>query len=284
MARHRRKRAWLIPGVLLLCIGIPIGCSDSLILGENRQTIDPGAARREMVRVDSRAVECWIARSPGASVHEPTAFVVFFIGKGGRADQWVTQVADSWGDKPVELWGMNYPGSGGSDGPVRVRQVGPDALAVYDKVRSIAGDRPIFVQGGSFGTTAALCVAAAKPVAGLILQNPPPLRQLILGNYGWWNLWLAAGPLAACVPDDLDSLANARRCTAPAIFLLSENDRVVPIAYQEKVAAAYAGPKRVIHLAGGHDDRLPREAAEQLAAGKDWMWETSRRASTRPGQ
>jgi len=40
---------------------------------------------------------------------------------------------------------------------------------------------------------AALSVAARRPVAGLVLQNPPPLRQLIMGHYGWWNLWLVAG-------------------------------------------------------------------------------------------
>ena len=49
-------------------------------------------------------------------------------------------------------------------------------------------------------------VAANRPVAAIVLQNPPPLRQLILGHYGWWNLWLIATPVALGVPSELDSL------------------------------------------------------------------------------
>ena len=191
--------------------------------------------------------------------------MLFFIGKGGRADQWIEKIADAWSDKPVEVWGMNYPGSGGSDGPVRVDQVGPDALAIFDAAKAVAGSRPIFVQGGSFGTTAALCVAARRPVAGLILQNPPPLKQLIIGQYGWWNLWLAAGPIAAQVPADLDSLANAPKCSAPAIFILAGRDQLIPPKYHDLVVNAYAGPKRIIEMPwAGHDDRpSTHEAAEK---------------------
>ena len=272
---RRRRRALLL--LLLLAVCVAVGAAyyaDRLILGENHDTIDPGRAQREVIRVEGRSVEYWVARSPACAGGEPGTFVLFFIGKGGRADQWVEQIAESWSGQPVEVWAMNYPGSGGSEGPVRVKQVGPDALALFDAAEAVAGKRPIFVQGGSFGTTVALCVAARRSVAGVILQNPAPLRQLILGRYGWWNLWLGAGPVAARVPADLDAIANAARCSAPAIFILSGRDRLIPPKYHDRVVQAYAGPKRIIEMArAGHDDALTHEAAESLAEGKMWLWQ-----------
>jgi pimeloyl-ACP methyl ester carboxylesterase len=155
--------------------------------------------------------------------------------------------------------------------------VGPDALGVYDAMVSAAGGRPIFIHAGSFGTTAALCVAARRPgVSGMVLQNPPPLRQLILGRYGWWNLWLFAGPVAMQVPSDLDSLENAKHVSTRAVFILAGRDNVVPPPYQHRVVDAYAGEKRVIEMPwAGHDDPLTKEAAEAFASNLDWLWNSA---------
>jgi uncharacterized protein len=241
-------------------------------MGENRQTIDPGTARRQVVSADGRTIECWVVRSPGAATREPMAFELMLEGKGGRAEQWIGEVAQSWGQRPVEVWGMNYPGFGGSDGPARMVDVVPAALAVFDTLKQNAGDRPVFVQGASFGTAPALAVAARRPVAGLLLWNPPPLRELILGNYGWWNLGLAAGPVAARVPPELDSLDNASRSIAPAVFVLAGADEIIPPAYQRQLVDAYLGPKRLIEMPGAHHaDPLTREAAAQLDHDMDWL-------------
>ena len=117
-----------------------------------------------------------------------------------------------WNDRAVEIWGMNYPGFGGSTGPPRLARIGPAAVAAFDALRREAADAPIVAYGASIGATAALHVAASRPaeIAGLILHNPPPLREMILRQFGWWNLWLLAGPVALQIPRDLDSIANAR--------------------------------------------------------------------------
>src|SRR4051794_40749649 len=140
--------------------------------------------------------------------------------------------------------------------------------------RGGGGGRPIFVHGVSFGSTAALAVAARRPVAGVILKNPPALREVILGAHGWWNLWLAAGPVARAIPDDLDALANAAKATAPALMISAGADWKVPARYQERVIAAYGGPKEVIRLpSAGHDDPLTREASLRFEAGLDRLWQ-----------
>lgn len=266
--------------MLLLCAAaliVPLGCSaNELVLGSNNQQIDPQGAQRELVRVGDRTVECWRARSPSAQDTSPKAYVLFFTGKGDRADRWTTIVAQAWGKFPVEVWGMNYPGSGGSEGPTRLDRVVPDAVGVFDAMRERGGGRPIFLHSASFGTAVALGVAAQRPVAGLLLQNPPALKQLILGHYGWWNLWLIAIPVTHQIPDDLDSVANAKRVTAPAVFIECGADEVVPAKYQKLVEAAYAGPHRNIDMPyARHADALSHDAAEELAKDRVWLWEGS---------
>ncbi len=284
MARGVRRpaRPGGIPAFLfiLLCLAapiVPLGCSaNELVLGSNRSTVDPHHARRQMIDVDGRAVEIWHDRSPGAATAEPRAYSLFFTGKADRADRWTSAVAEAWGDKPIEVWGVNYPGSGGTEGPVRLDRVIPDAVGAFDALRRTAGTRPIYLQGASFGTAAALGVAARRPVSGLILQNPAALHQLILGRYGWWNLWLIAGPVARQIPADLDAIASAQRAMMPAVFLQSGGDEIIPARYQQFVVDAYAGPKHVIQMPyARHADALTSEAAAKLKTDRDWLWETA---------
>jgi pimeloyl-ACP methyl ester carboxylesterase len=169
---------------------------------------------------------------------------------------------------------MNYPGYGGSEGGAKLSLIAPAAMRTYDDLAKRANGRPIFLAGNSMGSVPALYVAARRPSAGLVLQNPPPLRRLILARQGWWNLWLLAGPVALQVPGELNSLANAPRVTSPAVFLLAEQDDVVPLKYQKLVADAYAGPKRLIPLTGaGHNDSVTGDADSQLQLALDWLWE-----------
>lgn len=287
--RRRLLRPWRI-AILLVLVAyvatVPTGwlCNRVVLGRAGTGAADLAGATPRVVRVNDHAVECAVARSPGAAGagHEPQAFVLFFVGKGDRGDRWTSAVAGAWGARPVEVWGMNYPGFGATDGPPRLDRVVPDALGVYDAVRQSAGTRPIFVHGGSFGTTVALAVAARRPVAGLVLQNPPPLRQLVTGHYGWWNLWLVAGPVSRQIPHDLDSLDNAARVAAPAVFLSSGADETIPPEYHRRVMKAYAGPKHLIDIPGArHSDPLPREAAAQLDREIDWLWAHSGATSAR---
>jgi fermentation-respiration switch protein FrsA (DUF1100 family) len=119
--------------------------------------------------------------------------------------------------------------------------------------------------GYSFGTTAALYVAAHRPVVGAFLQYAPALRQMIIGEHGWWNLWLLAGPLALKIPAALDSVANAKAAQVPAIFLVDELDTAVPPKYQNLVIQAYAGKKQVISVPDGcHVAPLADSALSQV--------------------
>jgi hypothetical protein len=101
------------------------------------------------------------------------------------------------------------------------------------------------------------------------------LRQIILRQFGWWNLWLFAGPMAQKIPADLDSVANASAVRVPAIFLLAEKDEVVAPKFQRLVVGAYAGEKRIIPLAGaGHNSPLEGAGLADFHGALDWLLPT----------
>ncbi len=246
---------------------------DHLILFPSSNPIDPHGAARKTIPFENGQLELWTAKSRLAQkTGRPEVYVLRFYGNADRAERWVSAEADSWNERAIEVWGMNYPGFGGSTGPAKLSGVGPAAIIAFDVLHNEAKDRPIVLFGASLGTTAALHVAANREVAGLILHNPPALRQMILQHFGWWNLWLLAGPVAMQIPKDLDSVANAKAIGKPAIFLLAEKDEVVAPRYQRLVVDAYSGEKRVIALRGAnHNSPIEGAALADLYNALDWL-------------
>ena len=267
-------------GLLFFLVTVPAACMlppDRLVLFPTRGARAHIGATRTTLPSRDGALELWTARSRPATAARAELYVLRFYGNADRADPNVgPEIREQWSRRDTVLWGVNYPGYGGSDGAARLDAIGPAALAAYDALRQEAGpDRPILVFGTSLGTTAALHVAAQRPdVTGLILQNPPPIRQIILRGYGWWNLWLIAGPLAARIPAALDSVANARATGCKAAFLLAENDEMVAPKYQRLVVDAYLGPKRIVTLAGArHNSPIEGKASDDFEQAVEWLLE-----------
>ncbi len=246
---------------------------DHLILFPTKAPIDAGEAARKMVPFQNGELEVWTAKSYRAKQQAGAdIYVLRFYGNADRADRWVAAEAEEWNGRAVEIWGMNYPGFGRSTGPARLSRIGPAAITAFDELKRHAAGRPIVVYGASLGSAAALHVARQRPVAGLILHNPLPLRQMILRRFGWWNLWLFAGPIALQIPRDLDSISNAKAIQTPAIFLLAEKDEIVPPRYHRLVVDGYAGQKHVISLPGAyHNDPVEGAALAELNHALDWL-------------
>jgi pimeloyl-ACP methyl ester carboxylesterase len=268
----RRRIALAIAAAYLVLIFFA-HLPDHLILFPTRAPINAGGAVRKTLPFQNGELEVWTAVSQLAKQKgRPDFYVLRFYGNADRAERWVAAEAEAWNDRAVEIWGMNYPGFGRSTGPARLLRIGPAAVTTFDELKRHAAERPIVLFGASLGATAALHVATHRPVAGLILHNPPPLRQMILRQFGWWNLWLLAGPLSLQIPRDLDSIANSKTTHAPAIFLLGEKDEVVAPRYHQLVVDAYAGEKRVISLPGAyHNTPIEGPGLADLYRALDWL-------------
>ncbi len=285
---HRRlkrlKRFAAAVGVVYVGVVSCGGPADRLLLIPQKSAEHVYGATTRTVPFDGGTLEVFVARSPGAKDAEPAAFMLEFTGNGTRADNIAAWVADRWGDRPVEAWVMNYPGYGQSTGEARLKVLGPAGLTVFDELKKIAGDRPIFLAGNSMGTTVAIHVATQRPVAGLILQSPPPLRQIVLRDHGWWNLWLLAVPVALGVPSTLDSVTQAARIHAPAVFITGDKDTLVRPEMQQRVIDAYAGPKRRIILVNkGHNDSLDkRDELQEFGGALDWLMSNATPFTSQP--
>ncbi len=268
-------RRWSVAACVTIYFGL-MACTqlaDRLILFPSTAEIPAGAAVRTFIPVENGQLEIWTAQSQLAQRRgQVDAYVLRFYGNADRADRWVAVEADAWHDRAVEVWGVNYPGFGRSTGPARLARIGPAALAAFDALKAMSGERPIVVFGASIGTTAALHIAAHRQVAGVILHNPPALRQMVLWQFGWWNLWLLAGPVALQIPRDLDSIANAKAARAQAIFMLAEKDEIVAPRWQRLVVDAYAGEKRIITIAGAnHNSPVEGAAVADLHRALEWL-------------
>src|SRR5437016_12695267 len=105
---------------------------DHLILFPTKAPIDAGEAARKMVPFQNGELEVWTAVSRRAQQNgRVDTYVLRFYGNADRAERWVAAEAEEWNDRAVEIWGMNYPGFGGSTGPARLSRIGPAALTAF---------------------------------------------------------------------------------------------------------------------------------------------------------
>lgn len=272
-ARPRIVRFRWVAGLVLLAT--MFGCSglaNRLILHPRREVERyPGTERIrfEGVRV-GHTVDVYRTTQDGAE------FAVLALhGNAGLATRTHQSAQACFAGTPIDVWSVEYPGYGESDGAATMAGAAAAALDAFEFVRGQV-DLPLIVFGRSFGGAVALHVAAEfADTDAIVLEKPPPFRKLVLGRHGWWNLWLLALPVAFGVPSQLVAGSNAARIeTVPAVFCIATEDDIVPASYVEPIAAAYRGPRRVIRRATTHGAWFPLAPADL-----DWLRAAIRRAS-----
>lgn len=217
-----------------------------------RQPIDCHKQQRWVVS-GSRRVEVWI----DAPALPPRLFVLRFLGARGRAEHGTRDPVNRFDPFPGEVWIANPPGFGRTAGRPSPADYCDDALAVFDALRARAGDTPIWVQGQSLGTLAALHVAANRDIDWLILRNVTP-AALIAGR-GFAPLARLAGH---CLPEAFDAMRSAERATVDALFVTSRHDRIAAPELQARVFERYGGSKRQLFVDCGHEDHVLPESDE----------------------
>ena len=199
----------------------------------------------EIVATDGARLRGWIR----AASTTPAPAVVYF---GGNAEEVSGTLADPRWPRDWTVVAINYRGYGTSEGKPGETALVADALAIYDAIaaRPDVDARRIVAFGRSIGTGVAVKLAAARPVAGVILASPyDSLVALGRTHYPWL-------PVSILLRHRFDSAADARRVQAPLLAIVAENDSIIPVERSRALYDAWAGPKAWVVVPGTDHNAL----------------------------
>ncbi|HET7910708.1 MAG TPA: alpha/beta hydrolase [Pseudolabrys sp.] len=182
--------------------------------------------------------------------------VIYFHGNAGalnlRAGRFGWLVGDGFG-----LVALSYRGYGGSSGKPSEAGMLLDASAAYDFAAARYPPERIVLWGESLGTGVAVALAAERRIGGLILDAPFTSAA---------DIGAAAYPFVHVrwfIKDTFRSDLRIGRAKAPILVLHGEQDRIVPIAFGEKLFALANEPKQMVRFpSGGHVDLDDHGAAK----------------------
>jgi hypothetical protein len=169
--------------------------------------------------------------------------VIYF---GGNAEEVSWMLGEATRRAPGVGWLLvDYRGYGASGGSPSEKALVADALQWFDHVN--AAER-IYVFGRSLGSGVAVQLAAARPVAGVILVTPfDSLVEVGRRHYPFLPVrWMLRHPF--------DSTARAPGIAAPLLCLVAAQDEIIPPAHARRLFEAWKGPRQWIDLDGaGHN-------------------------------
>jgi fermentation-respiration switch protein FrsA (DUF1100 family) len=174
--------------------------------------------------------------------------ILYFHGNGGalrhRAPKYRLLTADGTG-----LVALSYRGYGGSTGSPNEEGLFADARAAYDFAAARYPLSRKVIWGESLGTGVAVELATEKKVDGLILEAPyTSTVDIAAAIYPIF-------PVRLLMKDQFRSDERIGKVSAPLLVLHGALDRVVPIAYGEKLFSLAREPKKFVRFVrGAHED------------------------------
>ena len=251
--------------------------TDRIILEPSRREIAAPHKRRVLLSHGDGHIEVWVHRTL-AWMHEtrdPDLYVLKFPGTASRAEDSTDMVDNCWPDLSVEVWAVNPPGYGGSTGKASLCNIPSMASHVrwVSSRRHRLRGRPLVVAGGSLGCVSALYLAARHGVDGVLVQNPPALREVIQAQSGWWHFAWFRVAFARQIPEVLDSIRNAAESRVPCRVsggpAGSRRTGRVPAADHRCLRRSKAGA--LIDRRQDHDTPLHEGDVRQLRALAAWL-------------
>jgi pimeloyl-ACP methyl ester carboxylesterase len=234
----------LVLGLIVLAIYIALcagmyWAQDRLLYFPTPEIDRPGAQALRIKRGDV-TVKVW-ALQPSAQ-----RALLYFGGNGEDVGANIQGFERAFPDHAIYL--VNYRGYGGSTGHPAEAALIADGEAIYDQLA--AQHDHIIVMGRSLGTGVATALAAARPVAGLVLVTPyDSIANVGAGLYPWL-------PVRWLIKDTYDSAARIGKVKAPVLVLIAgKDDSILRPRSDALIAAAPAGLTHVVVIpAAGHND------------------------------
>ena len=144
--------------------------ADKMILDQSRDPIDPEDRRRATIEVSSGKMEAWIWSECSGAEEQPSFLALKFPGAGGRAERGGPHPCDIFRDSPFDVWTINPPGYGGSDGQASVAHMVETAECAWQAIKLAADSAPVIVVGNSLGCLYAPVCGSQAPGGWTLLS------------------------------------------------------------------------------------------------------------------
>jgi fermentation-respiration switch protein FrsA (DUF1100 family) len=208
--------------------------------------VDAGFAAAEEVVLDTADGERVVVWHVAPQGDRPV--VLYFHGNGAslryRVDRFRALTQDGTG-----LVVLSYRGYGGSSGRPSEDGLMADASAAYAFAAARYPATRLVLWGESLGSGVAIALAAAQPVARLVLEAPF-LSAAAVAAAAYPFL-----PVRWLMKDQFRSDLRIRKVTAPVLIVHGDRDAVVPIESGEQLYMLITAPKRFLRISGaGHED------------------------------
>jgi uncharacterized protein len=238
-------------------LGVAVGLTLVVYFLQDRLLFQPyplHERQRLEVRKRFAAVEEVFLESDRQKIHAwhvkaapPDAPLILYF--GGNAEDVSSMIDDALKRAPGTNWLLvSYRGYGASEGSPSAAAITTDALRWHDYAIKEWKPRQVFAFGRSLGSGAAVQLAAARPLSGVLLVTPFDSLTALAKRYYWYL------PVELMLKHRFDSIELAPRVGAPLLCIAAEQDEVIPPEHARRLYEAWAGPKQWLLLAGvGHN-------------------------------
>lgn len=193
---------------------------------------------KDNVRINGWFIPCKQARYTVLFFHGNAGNISFRIDKAGLLD-----------NAGLSIFIIDYRGYGKSLGIPSEKGLYLDARAAYDYLVNKRNIRPdtIILYGESLGSAVAVDLAAEKKVGGIIIEEGFSCgKDMGKVFYPYFPRFIFS--------NIFDSLAKIKKVNCPKLFFHSRDDEIIPIRIALKLYNAAGEPKRMVELAGDHNN------------------------------
>lgn len=201
----------------------------------------PAASNIRIKTADGEQLVAWFAPPK-----EGKPIVIFFHGNA-EVISWRAKRFQKLTENGVGLLAVSFRGYAGSTGSPTEAGLIADGEAVYKFAAARYSEDRVAIWAYSLGTGVGVRLAAAHPVAKLVLEAPyTSAVDVAAAIYPFI-------PVRWMMHDQFHSIDYIKEVHAPLLILHGERDGVVPIAFGEKLFEAANEPKRFVRFPeGGH--------------------------------
>lgn len=220
---------------------------------------------------DGETVVCWWGKaSPG----KPT--LLYFHGNAGTLSTRSERIRN-YHQRGYGMLMMTYRGFGGSTGQPSERANVRDAKLAYDWLirQGVTADQ-IVVYGESLGSGVAVQLAAAKPLAGVILDAPyTSMVDVAVLHYPYL-------PARWFLIDRYVSRNFIGKINAPLLIVHGDQDAIIPVVMGNEMFRLAKEPKELAVIAGaGHADHYMFGSYDKIF---NWLDRLDERRSSRAAE